>query len=298
MGAPFFIAGYPKCGTTSLYAYLKDHSGVFLPDLKEPHFFTTDRPGARAVESQAEYQALYRDANPSQLKGDASASVIHSDVALDRILAWNPAAKFIVIVREPVAAVRSFHGELLHNLNEDVEDFEAAWRLQPARAQGQAIPETCREPMFLQYEGVFRYRDQLPDFFDKIPAGQRFVLVFEEFFADPRAGYLQILEFLGLEDDGRCDFGVVNSARRHRFRSIAKMHRKLVDGNSWLYRTSRRTLSLLGIHPSHILSRVNRKPGGKAEISPSFEAELRRHFQEDVSTVERLLGRKIERWRK
>ena len=38
----FFIAGYPKCGTTSLYAYLKEHAVVFLPELKEPHFFTED----------------------------------------------------------------------------------------------------------------------------------------------------------------------------------------------------------------------------------------------------------------
>ncbi|SHM25854.1 sulfotransferase family protein [Vreelandella subglaciescola] len=293
----FFITGYPKAGTTSLYGYLNSHPGVFLPALKEPHYFTEDYPGAREVTTEDDYLALYRDAEPGQLRGDASASVIHSEVALDRILSGYPDAKFIVLVREPVAAVRSFHGELLHNLNEDEEVFERAWRLQSDRAEGRRIPATCREPRFLQYEQIFRYRDQLPAFFDKVPADQRLVLVFEEFFADPRSGYRQVLGFLGLEDDGRAEFGATNSARRHRFRWLVETHRKLVDGNGPMYRGLKAVLSRLRIHPSDILTRFNRKPGGKPEISEIFEAELREHFRPDVETAERLLGRRIEHWR-
>jgi hypothetical protein len=268
-----------------------------MPGIKEPHYFTEDFPGAREVEAEEAYQALYRDAEAHQLRGDASASVVHSDVALDRILTRYPQAKFIVLVRDPVAAVRSFHGELLHNLNEDVADFERAWRLQAERAEGRDIPATCREPRFLQYRQIFDYREQLPAFFEKVPAEQRRVLVFEEFFAAPRGGYRQVLAFLGLEDDGRTDFGAVNSARRHRFRRLAEIHRKMVDGNGWLYRSLKGAMSRMGIHPSDILARFNRRPGGKPEISAAFEAELCEHFRPDVETVERLLGRKLEHWR-
>lgn len=293
----FFIAGYPKAGTTSLYDYLKSHPDVFLPRLKEPHYFTDDYPSAREVTSGDEYHALYREALSGQRCGDASASVIHSDIAIDNILKRYPQAKFIVLLREPVAAVRSFHGELLHNLNDNVADFEQAWRLQAVRAEGLEIPSTCREPRFLQYRDIFHYQKQLPAFFDKVPAEQRLVLVFEEFFADPRAGYLQVLNFLGLEDDGRIDFGAVNSARRHRFRWLAQIHRRLVDGNGPIYRFLKCVLSSLAIHPSHILTQLNRKAGGKPEISKTFEAELREQFLADVEMVEHLLGRNIERWR-
>lgn len=292
----FYIAGYPKCGTTSLYAYLSDHPDVFLPELKEPHFFTADRPGARVIKNESDYLALYKNAEPSQLKGDASASVIHSDVALDHILMRYPKAKFIVMLREPVSAVRSFHGEMLHNLNENVADFEKAWRLQPMRLHGKAIPDTCREPQFLQYERVFRYREQLPEFFLKVSEEKRLVLIFEEFFVDPRAGYLQVLDFLGLDDDGRRDFGVTNSARRHRLRWIAEVHKKIVDGNGWLYRSSKAILSRMDVHPSHILTRFNRKPGGKSAISPEFDLELRQHFSKDIETVERYLRRDMTLW--
>ena len=38
----FFIVGAPKCGTTSLYYYLRQHPEIFLPDYKEPHYFGKD----------------------------------------------------------------------------------------------------------------------------------------------------------------------------------------------------------------------------------------------------------------
>lgn len=293
----FFIAGYPKCGTTSLYSYMKDHPDVFLPALKEPHFFTEDYPRAREVRSESEYLALYCGAAPGQLRGDASASVIHSNMALKRIIRRFPQAKFIVLVREPVSAVRSFHGELLHNLNEDVEDTELAWSLQAARAKGRKIPSTCKEPRLLQYGEIFRYRDQLPAFFDQVSAERRLVLVFEEFFSDPAAGYRQVVNFLGLEDDGRTEFGAVNRARRHRFRSLAATHRRLVDGNGPVYRGMKEIMSRVGFHPSDILARFNRMPRGKPKISDTFAAELSEHFRPDVEVAERLLGREIKAWR-
>ena len=38
----FYIVGAAKCGTTALYEYLSGHPSVFMPKLKEPHFFAHD----------------------------------------------------------------------------------------------------------------------------------------------------------------------------------------------------------------------------------------------------------------
>jgi len=40
----FFLVGAHKSGTTSLYFCLKQHPQVFMPALKEPHFFSRFRP--------------------------------------------------------------------------------------------------------------------------------------------------------------------------------------------------------------------------------------------------------------
>ena len=35
----FLIIGGARCGTSSLYSYINEHFDVFMPNLKEPHFF-------------------------------------------------------------------------------------------------------------------------------------------------------------------------------------------------------------------------------------------------------------------
>ena len=37
----FVIAGAARCGTTSLYYYLKQHPEIGFPDKKEPKFFSS-----------------------------------------------------------------------------------------------------------------------------------------------------------------------------------------------------------------------------------------------------------------
>src|SRR3954465_11527426 len=34
-----FIVGAPRCGTTTLSRFLKDHPSIRFPAIKEPHFF-------------------------------------------------------------------------------------------------------------------------------------------------------------------------------------------------------------------------------------------------------------------
>jgi hypothetical protein len=36
----FLIVGVPKAGTTSLYKYLSQHPDVYVPKIKEPHYFS------------------------------------------------------------------------------------------------------------------------------------------------------------------------------------------------------------------------------------------------------------------
>ena len=292
----FFLAGYPKCGTTALYTYLNDHPETYFPEIKEPHYFSADLVNTGPSLSLESYEGLYLKANRGQLRGDASASTIHSSVALDRILAFNPSAKFVLLLRNPVAAARSFHGELLYNLNEDEQSFERAWRLQGDRAAGRAIPNTCREPWMLQYAKVFEYRSHLPTFYEKLPESQRLTLIFEEFFENPAASYRNVLDFLNLRDDRRVEFGSVNGAKQLRSRRLASLHDRVTSRNGALYRTAKRALSTVGVHPSHLLSRFNVAVGRKQVLSNAFRAELATSFHEDVKAAERALGRKISVW--
>jgi hypothetical protein len=72
----FFILGAPKCGTTSLAAWLAAHPAVYMSPLKEPAYFAADlkvdRPGPQ------EYRALFSAAGDIHLAvGEASTCYLH-----------------------------------------------------------------------------------------------------------------------------------------------------------------------------------------------------------------------------
>ena len=84
MGRPnFFIIGAPKCGTTALYEYLRTHPRVFMPQIKEPHYFAADFPTYRTIHTEPEYLRLFSPARPEQTAvGEASVFYLFSQVAV------------------------------------------------------------------------------------------------------------------------------------------------------------------------------------------------------------------------
>jgi hypothetical protein len=109
----FYIVGAPKCGTTSLYEYLKPHPQVFFPNIKEQNFFSTPPPpnaqlfDLRYCGSSEEYQLLYQGAEKFDAIGDASPSYLWDENACRRIHAACPKAKIIIILRDPAARAYS-----------------------------------------------------------------------------------------------------------------------------------------------------------------------------------------------
>lgn len=59
----FFIIGAPKCGTTALSEYLREHPNVFVSIPKEPHYFAEDFVRYRRVETLKDYMDIFRSAS-------------------------------------------------------------------------------------------------------------------------------------------------------------------------------------------------------------------------------------------
>jgi len=136
----FFIVGAPKCGTSALFAYLNQHPQVFMAHLKELHFFGTDvRYPARPTLDQ--YLLHFAKAREELRVGEASTSYLFSQSAAQEIRAFNPAARIVIMLRNPVDMMYSLHSEMLYWLNEDIEDFEAALEAEEKRKVVENITE-------------------------------------------------------------------------------------------------------------------------------------------------------------
>ncbi len=197
-GPDFFIAGAMKCGTTALFTYLSHHPSVFMPPIKEPNFFCADLKMKSGVNTPAEYQALFASAPAKALTGEASSVYLYSKVAIERVMAHNPNAKVIVILRYPVDAAHSLHAARWSYRHENIETFEDAWRAQPERLAGENLPPHWPDPATLQYGAIYRYAAQVQRVLEHVPEKQRLFLVYEDFFADPHGHYNGILEFLNI----------------------------------------------------------------------------------------------------
>ena len=199
----FLVIGAPKAGTTALHVALSGHPELYMSAIKEPKFFLTDGPPPAKggpgdaltyrehVWRRADYEALFDAAPPGTLTGESTPLYLYNRAALRRIRAEIPAAKLIVIVRDPVERAHSNWTHLWSAGLEPVGDFVRACDQEERRiAAGWAS--------FWHYTGLGRYGEQLEYLFSLFPREQVLVLRYRRLVDDPAGTMDQICAFLGV----------------------------------------------------------------------------------------------------
>ncbi|MEZ6031878.1 MAG: hypothetical protein R3C17_02205 [Planctomycetaceae bacterium] len=296
-----FIIGAPKCGTTALATYLSEHPNAFVCRPKEPEFWADefDQSKFLGLCSLVQYEGLF-DRVKSQHKVivDASTGYLWSRTAIAKILEYAPAARFIVMLRNPVELAPALHMELALLGEDDILDFEEAWRSQSARANGQRIPESCPASAQLLYGQVAMLGSQLQRLRRIVPESQLHIIFLDDFRLNPRACYLGALNFLQLEDDGRTDFPVTNAARAVR---AGWLNRLLMQPPRVLrpaVMSVRHTCWRLGLHGirQKLVSRFLQKPQARRTLRPELILELKNAFRDDVRLLSEVVGRDLSGW--
>lgn len=98
----FIIIGAMKSATTTLYDQLNNQDGIFLPELKEPNYYSDDHIYAKGLEW---YESLFTDAKQSDIIGEASTHYTKLPTypdTISRLTKHNPEAKLIYILRHPI----------------------------------------------------------------------------------------------------------------------------------------------------------------------------------------------------
>lgn len=295
-----FIVGAPKCATSSLAAYLSEHPNLFLCEPKEPFFWCEDYPGLRRrlnLGSLDDYLDLFATATDQHtVLAEGSTNYLRSEVAVESILDFNPNAKFIAMLRDPVQVAHAFHAEVLFSAIEDEPDFETAWRLQTERKAGRRIPAGCEAPQFLQYAEVASYADQLERFFRLVPERNRQVILMKDFASDTRAVFDQCVGFLGLPDFEMKEFPRVNAAHDHRFRSLANLVLNPPSALRPLIESTRGFLRRSQFGPVERLKHLLRKPQKRTPLSIEFHNELCDFFTEDIARTSGILNVDLSHW--
>jgi hypothetical protein len=295
----FFILGAPKAGTTALSQYLSEHPDVFFSIPKEPNFFNTDFTDAyRQFKSEEKYLIhCFSGATDNQIIGEGSVYYLCSKVAVQNILKFQSEAKFIVMLRNPSEMAYSLHAQHLKRMIiEDVTDFETAWKLQEARKFGKHIPKRNTEPKLLQYREICLLGKQVKRVLEQVDSKQVLFLLFDDLKENPKAVYEQCLNFLGVQQDGRNNFPVVNPNIHTKSRTLSR----LLFYISRLHFISQIKRVLRVPRGYSILAKIDKLNTEKVEKKPlpaDFVKTLKSSFAEDIDLLESLIHRDLSHWK-
>lgn len=295
-----FVIGAPKCGTSAMAAYLNQHPNVFLCNPKEPFFWSSDYPMLQDLHKVTDldrYLQLFASAKVEHsVVCEGSTNYLASQVAVERIMAFNPAAKFIVMLRNPVDVVHAFHSECLFAYIEDEPDFEKAWDIQDDRLSGRRLPKGCVAPQFLQYRDVASYAEQLERFFALVPEENRKVLIFDDFAADNEGTFQDTLQFLDLPAFEKESFERVNASHDHKFPLFSQLVLDPPTPLKPVVETLRVTARQFKGGWVDQAKQWFRKPTKRTPLTSEFRAKLCEFFAEDVSETSKILGRDLRHW--
>jgi hypothetical protein len=308
-----FIVGAPRCGTTSLSRYLKEHPEVGFSRVKEPHFFAQHDLRELPTEElrqvvQDQYLARYfRGLEAFPVLAEASVTYLYAPERLEPILRLWPKAKFIISLRNPLEMIPSLHQRLFRNGDETQRSFRRAWALVPERRAGRSIPSRCADPRWLDYWEIGLLGKYVDRFLATIGRERTFISIFDDFAEDPARQYRRLLDFLDLMDDGRTDFG------QHR----ESLGVKIAWLQRLLKRPPKRAVSLLGASayserfdgpkPPRLVAdtvlslrkkllKWNRAPAPRPDIDDELLAEMKSMYRDDIALLSKVIGRDLNHW--
>jgi hypothetical protein len=287
----FYLVGAPKCGTTALYDFLRQHPQIFLPQEKELLFFASDLSYPSRL-SEDEFLAHFGEARDELRIGTSHTAYLQSRRSAHEIAERRPDADIIVMLRNPVEMVHSWHSELLYETIEDIEDFEDALDAEPYRRRGERIPRHARNSYVesLFYTDVASFAEQVARYLDVFGRSHVHVILHDDLRSDPHATYRDTLAFLGVDASFEPEFGVLNPNKAVRSRRLQRVY----------FGTDARGHRLVrNLVPRPVRQRLlalNARPAAREEMDPRVRLRLAATFREDVSRLGELLGRDLSRW--
>lgn len=197
----FLIGGVQKAGTTALAGFLRQHPGVSLPKTKEAHVF--DAPdfdeawGAADVDRR---YALHFDAGVADaLYGDATPIYCLHERFVARVRRYNPAMRWILLLRDPVErAISHYHME--RDRGNERWPLWAALLCEPWRLRGHLDDFSADSPLRTHsYRLRGDYARQLEVLYRYFPPGQVLLLQSEALRDESARVLTRVYDHLGLQ---------------------------------------------------------------------------------------------------
>ena len=299
-----FIVGQPKSGTTALHQFIGQHPEIYIASIKEPHFFChdfheeSDRYHQTRLffdfRDEDAYLQLFSKVSTEKIAGESSPNYLYSQVAAKEIYHFNPAAKIIIILREPANFLYSLHSHFVKFTEENEENFLHALALEALRMQGQALSPRVTSPSFLYYSKRVQYYEQVKRYYDLFNHSQIKIIIYEDFKKNNEGIYQDILAFLGVYSDFSPQYDVVNLNKEVRFKALNNL------ANNPIIKNITRTIFSQEFNEfvrDKIVEKLFWSKARKSSLSTELKQQLMQKYKLEVLKTSELIGVDLaKRW--
>jgi len=307
----FFIVGAAKAGTTSIFNYLNNHPDVYMSPIKEPHYFSKDiscedfseeykkkvcfdikaylskpqleKKHIAFVDNINDYLELFREVYNEKVIGEISNGYLFSKVASKEIFEFNPKAKILIILRNPVErAFSHWLMDLRGGLNLEKDFLKAIEKDYNQKEKGWGKSHLYIE-LGLYYEQIKRY-------LDTFPKEQVKIMFFDDLKKDSKKFMNEIFEYLDLNPIELDTNKRYNKAQLPKNRLIYNLAK-----NIYSYELVKKLI------PGFISKKIKNKLMTDKDLPKLTERERKilydKYFKEDIDKLERLINYDLTMWK-
>jgi hypothetical protein len=181
-----------------------------MSEPKEPNYFCTDlheeadKFHNKSVNffryrTKDKYLNLFQNEKGEKIIGESSVRYFYSRVAPSKIKRFNPKTKIIILLRDPVDFLYSYHSQILKS-HENIKKFKKALKLEEKRKYGKKIPKKTICPSFLYYSELYHFSKYIKNYKNVFSENQIKIILLDDLKNKPYKTYEDILKFLNVED--------------------------------------------------------------------------------------------------
>ena len=282
-----FIAGAPKCGTTSMHDYLGQHPDIQFPTRKEPNFFgkdlhITDR------RSQEEYLSLFEGISNAKYTGESMVYKLYSESAAAEIKEMFPASKIIIMLRNPIDFMHSMYYQNRYEAIEPSLTFEEALENEAhVSANFSDYKKKINMPHRLLYRKMASFSVQVKRYLELFGPENVYIIDFLDFTRNTEKVFASTLSFLNLAPFN-ANFEIINASKRNRSVVLRKAMASPPPLFSKFAKLILSQKTKTSIH--RFLKSMNTAPNRKTPMSEKTKEQLLLEFEDEINEIERVTG--------
>jgi len=304
----FLIVGAAKSGTTAVYNYLKNHPRIFLPENKEPwffsfmgeeiHFLKPNSDGTLVSQGEegpiyklADYISLFNKSSESQIIGEASTSYLYTSdktiINMKKIYGEKyKNVKIIIILRNPID--RAWSNYLMH-----VRDGTATGNFSKS-INIEKINNLLKQGVNIGYDyiGFGMYYEQVRKFLNSFPNIK--IVLYDDLCKDPQVVLKEIQVFLGVP------ITTINVNKKYNVSGVPVNRLAEIVGNI-IYKPNKFKSIFKNFLPLRLREKIRMSMGQylykKRQISSEDKVKIYEIYQEDINKLENLIHMNLNKWK-